>query len=425
MTLSTLAGRSRRVTFGAAATAALLLGGMATIANATGTITSLDVTSGPLSGGSGVVTITGTGFSGIGASEKVWFGSTAAPGFLVESGTKLLVTPPAHAPGVVDITIGNAPGSATATTADNYTYTAAPVISGVTLVEGATVGKKDTLAIAGSQLLGASLVLVGDTTVKVVYPKGVPSPHTDSLLKVKAPNVKSGSVTVAVVTPQGIGSRANAYGAAPVVSKLFVPSTVDGKVVQTVVSRGSDLGGRVVHVAGSGFTGVTSFSFGAASTTNFVVLSDTEAKVVVPAKAAGDAYLATAPNTLKVKVVAVNPYSGTFADAKGGSFQYDAEPTVTSASRQRSQATATTTTVDFSGAFLKGATVKFGTAAGKVTSTNLAGTTITVTVPAGTVTVPGAEADVVITTAAGSVTLPKFWTFTSGVTTANPWTRTP
>lgn len=84
----------------------------------TPTISSVSPASGRQSGFD-VVTITGCGFSG---ATAVQFGGIDSPDFIVVSNTKIIAATPAHAPGMVDVTV-TAPGGTTAiTAADHFTF---------------------------------------------------------------------------------------------------------------------------------------------------------------------------------------------------------------------------------------------------------------------------------------------------------------
>jgi IPT/TIG domain len=68
------------------------------------------------------VTITGTGFT---PSASVSFGGTAALHVVVESGTTLVATSPAHAAEVVDVSVTTGGGTSAATKKDHFKYKAA------------------------------------------------------------------------------------------------------------------------------------------------------------------------------------------------------------------------------------------------------------------------------------------------------------
>jgi hypothetical protein len=83
---------------------------------ATPGIDSIQPTTGPQAGGTGV-TIRGSGFIG---STGVTFGGTAATGFLVNADATITCVSPAHAAGAVPVVVLNPRGNATA--AEQYTY---------------------------------------------------------------------------------------------------------------------------------------------------------------------------------------------------------------------------------------------------------------------------------------------------------------
>jgi len=87
------------------------------------TLTSVNPTSGPPAGGT-VVTLTGTNFaSGCIAS----FGTTPAASTTVSDSTTILATTPAHAAGVVDVSVACPAGSATLSAAFTFAAAIAPV----------------------------------------------------------------------------------------------------------------------------------------------------------------------------------------------------------------------------------------------------------------------------------------------------------
>jgi hypothetical protein len=93
------------------------------------TITSLDVTSGVVTGGT-AVDITGTGFT---ATPTVTFGGEAATSVVRVSATHVTCVTPAHAAGAVNVVVTN-PDNQTATKTNGYTYTAVPAAA--TVVHG-------------------------------------------------------------------------------------------------------------------------------------------------------------------------------------------------------------------------------------------------------------------------------------------------
>jgi hypothetical protein len=82
-------------------------------------VSSISPKAGPLTDGQSV-TITGTGFTG---ATTVNFGGTAATHMTVVSGTSITATAPAHAAGVVDVTVITPGGTSATGTGDKFTYT--------------------------------------------------------------------------------------------------------------------------------------------------------------------------------------------------------------------------------------------------------------------------------------------------------------
>ncbi|HSZ54098.1 MAG TPA: immunoglobulin domain-containing protein, partial [Tepidisphaeraceae bacterium] len=89
-------------------------------------VTGLNPTIGGLTGGTNV-SITGSNFTG---TEAVWFGGVAASSFTVNSATQITaVAPAALAAGSVDVTVTTAGGTSATSSADRFTYVAAPSIT--------------------------------------------------------------------------------------------------------------------------------------------------------------------------------------------------------------------------------------------------------------------------------------------------------
>src|SRR5262249_43004396 len=84
--------------------------------------TALSATRGTTAGGT-LVTITGTNLSG---ATSVLFGSPPAAYFAVNNDYQVTAVSPSQAAGVVDVTVTTPTGTSASTTADRFTYTAAP-----------------------------------------------------------------------------------------------------------------------------------------------------------------------------------------------------------------------------------------------------------------------------------------------------------
>ncbi|WP_197464264.1 IPT/TIG domain-containing protein [Microbacterium sp. TNHR37B] len=254
------------------------------------TVTGLDPTSGPETGGT-VVTITGTGFTG---ATGVTFDGTPGTAFTVVSDTEIQVTTPAHAPGTVDVVVEHPGGDAEA---GEFTYL---VVTGVDEVDpgsGPEAGG-NTVTITGACFTGATDVLFGgvsatsftvdsDTQITAVVPAG------------------TGTVDVTVVGTGtcGTGTLPGGYEYLP------APTVTD-----LDPTSGPEAGGTVVTITGTGFTGATAVTFDGTPGTAFTVVSDTEIQVTTPAHAPG-----------AVDVIVEHPGG----DTDAGEFTYLAAPEVT------------------------------------------------------------------------------------------------
>jgi hypothetical protein len=114
------------------------------------TVTGIAPTSGPPAGGNSVV-ITGCGFTGV---TSVHFGATAATPVTFNSDSQVTATSPAHASGVVDVTVTTPSGTSAPTAADHFTYLPAGTCSSVTA----------SPAPASPQNVGTAVVITASAT---------------------------------------------------------------------------------------------------------------------------------------------------------------------------------------------------------------------------------------------------------------------
>ena len=96
------------------------------------TLSAITPTSGALGGGT-KVTITGTNFS---PATAVDFGTVAATSFTLNSLTQITAVSPAELAGTVNVTVVSPGGTSAISTADHFTYVAAPVVTSVTPAGG-------------------------------------------------------------------------------------------------------------------------------------------------------------------------------------------------------------------------------------------------------------------------------------------------
>ena len=99
------------------------------------TVTGVSPTSGPAAGGTSV-TITGTNLTG---ATAVDFGTNAATGVVVNSSTPITATSPAGT-GTVDVTVTTPGGTSATSSADDFTYIAAPTVTAVSPTSGVAAG---------------------------------------------------------------------------------------------------------------------------------------------------------------------------------------------------------------------------------------------------------------------------------------------
>jgi hypothetical protein len=156
-------------------------------------VTGLAPTSGTIRG-STEVTITGTGFT---AATAVTFGATPAAHFSVDSSTRIRATSPAHAAGLVDVTVTTPGGtSATADANDDFTFALTPEITGLAPTWGPEAGAT-TVSITGSHLAGATAVKFGDADATSF------TPISDTEITATSPPHAAGAVHVSVTGPDG------------------------------------------------------------------------------------------------------------------------------------------------------------------------------------------------------------------------------
>ena len=327
------------------------------------TVSAISPSAGLLSGGS-AVTVTGTGFS---AATGASFGSSPATAYTVASSTSLIATSPAEGAGTVDVTVSTPVGtSATAQPADQFTYEATPAVSAVSPVAGLPAGGS-VVTVTGTGFTGASAVSFGGVpgTAVAVNPAG-------TAITVTAP-AGTGTVDVTVTTPAGTSATTPAdsftYEAAPAVAAV---SPVSGQPV----------GGAVVSVTGTGFSGASAVDFGATAATSFTVVSAGTVTATAPA------------GTGTVDVTVTTPVA-TSATSPADQFTYQAIPIIASVSPVAGTPEGDSS-VTITGTNLSDATaVNFGANAGTVTANSASA--ITVTSPAGT----AGTVDITVTTPVG------------------------
>jgi IPT/TIG domain-containing protein len=346
-------------------------GGTATLINgytyvAAPVLTSVAPDQGPTAG-SQTVTLTGSGFR---TGMQVWFGGVQATVVSVDpGGASASVTTPAHAAGVVDVSVGTTGGSGSLP--GGYTFVAAPALTAVAPGQGPTDGGQ-TVTLSGTGLSGTSSVTFGgvDAVVGSVTPTSV---------TVTTPPHAAGAVDVLLTTPGGTSTLAQGYtyAAAP-------------DLASVTPDQGPTAGGQTVTLDGTGLSGTSSVTFGGLDAT-IITVTPTSVTVTTPGQTAG------------AVDVAVTTTIGTSTLVAG--YTYVAPPAVTSLSPDNGP-TPGGQTVTLTGTGLAGtSSVTFGGA--EATIVSVTPDSVTVTTPAGS----AGAVDVVVATPTGTTTLVGAYTY--------------
>jgi hypothetical protein len=268
------------------------------------TVTGLGTTSGPTGGGTSVV-ISGTHFTG---ATVVDFGSVPAS-FTVNNDTTITAVSPSQAAGTVDVTVTTPGGTSPTSSADHFTYTAAPApsVTGLSPTSGPTSGG-NSVVILGNYFTGASAVYFGGVAATGF------TVNSDTSVTAVAPPGAAGTVDVTVTTPSGTSPTGS--GDHYTYTNVTAPAPV---VTGVSPGSGSTAGGMAVTITGSYFSGATAVTFGGTAA-SFTVNSDSSITATAPAGSAG---------TVDVQVTTNN---GTSATGSADHFNYMSTPapTVTS-----------------------------------------------------------------------------------------------
>jgi hypothetical protein len=244
------------------------------------TVTSVNPTAGPTTAGT-LVTITGTNLSG---ALGVDFGGTAATNLSGNTATSITVNAPAHAAGTVDVHVTTAGGtSGTNAPADQYTFVAAPTVTGVSPSSGSNAGGT-SVTITGTNLSNAINVSFGGTLATNLHN------NTATSITVNAPSEAPGTVDVMVTTPGGtsaVNSPADnfTYIAQPAVTGVSP-------------SSGPNAGGTIVTITGTDLSGATAVDFGGVAATGLTNNTASSIQVTAPAGSGTvDVHVTTAGGT--------------------------------------------------------------------------------------------------------------------------------
>jgi len=121
-------------------------------------ISGISTTAGPTSGGTSV-TIGGTGFTG---ATAVSFGGATITGFTINSDSSITVSSPPQGAGTVYVTVTSAGGTSSTASNLQFTYVAAPTVTGLSPNSGGINGGT-SVTITGTNLSTVTMVKFGDT----------------------------------------------------------------------------------------------------------------------------------------------------------------------------------------------------------------------------------------------------------------------
>ncbi len=347
-------------------------------------VASISPNLGPTTGGTSVA-ITGSLFTN---GSTVNFGSTPATSVVVNSSTSIVAIAPAGLVGTVDITVTTGSGTSTTSTADQYTYEAAPVISAITPTSGPLSGGT-IVTVTGNNFISGAVVQFGGTTASSV------TVHSPTWISVTAPASAASTQDITVTTSIGTSPTSS------VDQFTYLPIPT---VTSVNPSAGGTSGGASVIINGTNFVNGAIVKFGGTVSVGVVVNSPTMITATAPARTAG------------ICDITVTTPGGTSSVGTADQFTYVSLPVISSVSPSTGSSGGGTTVNIIGSNFITGATVKFGTVAGTGVIVN-SSTSITVIAPAGSV---GTD-DVTVTTVAGTsaVNSNDKFTYTNAPTVTN------
>jgi hypothetical protein len=353
---------------------------------------------GPTAGGTSV-TITGTNFA---APATVTFAGNDGTSVNVVSATEITVTTPPGVVGPAAVVVSDPFGTTANANNETFTYVAPPFVpeGGLNPAYGPVAGGT-VITITGTSLAGVSSVVFNPTSCAVTGAVGgtdgtALTDNANGTVTVTSPastlpGTGAGSVAVCLTGPGGTAPALQpfTYESVPVVTS-FTPTS------------GPVAGGTIVTITGSGFgqgDPNTLVTFGGTEASEVAVESPTEIEAVTPVSPLPGSGAGAVP-------VVITDAGGT--TIAGQKFTYVVLPVISGIS-PTSGPTQGGETVTIKGTDLCGATsVLFGTNSAIINSVSSDCTTLSVTEPAGTGTVP-----VTVTTPGGTATSPENFTYIS------------
>ncbi|MSU59683.1 MAG: hypothetical protein EXS35_16210, partial [Pedosphaera sp.] len=228
-------------------------------------ITGVTPASGPTAGGT-LITITGSNFvDGL----SVFIGGSGADSVNFSNATLVTAVTPAHAPGLVDVTVIN-PDYQTAVAPNAFTFLAPPSIISVAPTNGPVAGGT-LVTITGSNFVSGLTVTFGSSNAASV------NFSNSTLITAVSPAHAAGVVDITVVNPDlqsALATNAFTFIAPPLVTSV-------------TPTNGPDAGGTLVTIAGSNFVSGLTVTFGSSNAASVNFSNSTLITAVSPAHAAG------------------------------------------------------------------------------------------------------------------------------------------
>ncbi|WP_285616721.1 choice-of-anchor P family protein [Kineosporia sp. NBRC 101677] len=324
---------------------------------------------GPTTGGT-AVTLSGLGLGDV--DSLVIGGNTVNAGsFTSQSSSQIVFATPAHAAGIVTVTLQGDFGTSLLPSLFVYAA-AAPSITSVTPSSGPLQGGFDA-TLTGTGFDSTLAVLVGGLPATNISVNGA---GTSATFRVPA-GLVAGATSILVTTTGGTDTVPFTYTA------------FDGQITGISPLTGPTTGGTQVTITGTDFAGATGVEFGGTPGTSFNVNGPgTQITVNTPAKAAG-----------VVSVVITSPSGNSTSTSLFTYLPVNLGPTVTTMSPAVGPVAGGTQVAVYGTGFLGATGVTFGGTAG-TNLTVLNSTTLLVDAPAHAAGV----VDVIVTTLVGSST---------------------
>ena len=295
------------------------------------TITAISATAGPTTGGTSF-TITGTNLTG---ASSVSFGGTAAASYTVNSATSITVTAPAHATGLVDVTVTTPNGTSATSSDDQFTFVTPPAITSLTPASGTTAGGT-VVTITGTNLSNATQILFNGVA-------GTSTSSTATTATVTAPAHAAGQVDVNLVTAggttplttgdhytfiapptAGASSATVAYNSSANPVTLNTSGGPTSVAVATVPSHGSATasGTTITYTPTTGFFGTDTFTYTASnsagtSTAATVTITVTSPPITVTPTTLASGTFGTAYSQTLTATGGASPYTFTTGITSG------------------------------------------------------------------------------------------------------------